>query len=165
MSFDECLQLLAETFPVEGTEVRLSDISTILIAYKMGVLTHVTSHRMHQFAWTHLLFRCLPTATLWCPLSRRLCHQPTSPHVSWHHHREWLQIWSRPGWSFCPSLSCRYSIWSLTLHRFIGLCCITNTQRMYELQDPGFTGQIRFYVRYESRGLNAPHVHCSLYPD
>lgn len=63
--------------------------------------------RTPQFACTQLPLQ-LPAATSWCPLSNRLCHRP--PFLQIHSsHRECPQIWNRPGWSFCPSPSCRYN--------------------------------------------------------
>lgn len=60
MSFDECLQLLAETFPVEQTPVRKESYISPKFQPKaelVGSNTFFQFHRLPRFAWTCLLFQ------------------------------------------------------------------------------------------------------------
>lgn len=120
------------------------------------------SHRTLLYARAQLLFQCpAATTSASCPLSSQLCHRPPSPQVHCHHHRGCPQIWSRPGWSFCPSLSCRYNTWILLPQWHGGLCCGTNTQRMHQRQEPGIRGQTLFCLAYENEVSYVETSACS----
>lgn len=160
MSFDECLQLLAETFPVEEAEVRTLNhyhtcdntacSLTCLLAERKLPYSFLLYRTLH-FAWTQSLF-----LHPWCPPSSQLLHPPLSPlHHHHQHHlsRSYHQIWSRPGWSFGPSLSCRYYMWTVTPQWHSGLRWYLLEQIPKEcisVRSQALKGQTPFCLLYES---------------